>query len=131
MCRRHVGRCAFPTPAVSCALTGPFIRVRVGLCQVPVRNRTVCGLPALSPGYSTCRWRCFLDSPLLCPCTVPHHFLKQGPVSQWSPVVCAVLFLLSELGTAYVSATTGAVATALGLNALTKVRGSLFHGQAP
>lgn len=31
------------------------------------------------------------------------------------------LILFSELGTAYVSATTGAVATALGLNALTKV----------
>lgn len=30
-------------------------------------------------------------------------------------------FLSRELGTAYVSATTGAVATALGLNALTKV----------
>lgn len=30
-------------------------------------------------------------------------------------------FYFSQLGTAYVSATTGAVATALGLNALTKV----------
>lgn len=30
-------------------------------------------------------------------------------------------FVCSQLGTAYVSATTGAVATALGLNALTKV----------
>jgi len=30
-------------------------------------------------------------------------------------------FCFSQLGTAYVSATTGAVATALGLNALTKV----------
>lgn len=40
--------------------------------------------------------------------------------------LCTVLFLLSELGTAYVSATTGAVATALGLNALTKVLGFLF-----
>lgn len=30
-------------------------------------------------------------------------------------------FICSQLGTAYVSATTGAVATALGLNALTKV----------
>lgn len=35
-------------------------------------------------------------------------------------------FCFSQLGTAYVSATTGAVATALGLNALTKVTLILF-----
>lgn len=35
-------------------------------------------------------------------------------------------FCFSQLGTAYVSATTGAVATALGLNALTKVLSMLF-----
>lgn len=33
-----------------------------------------------------------------------------------------------QLGTAYVSATTGAVATALGLKSLTKVSAALFHG---
>lgn len=35
--------------------------------------------------------------------------------------VTGASFVRSQLGTAYVSATTGAVATALGLNALTKV----------
>lgn len=35
--------------------------------------------------------------------------------------VSLLSFVCSQLGTAYVSATTGAVATALGLNALTKV----------
>lgn len=38
----------------------------------------------------------------------------------------SIFLLFSELGTAYVSATTGAVATALGLNALTKVLRFVF-----
>lgn len=42
------------------------------------------------------------------------HFIPERNLTDYS-LVC------SQLGTAYVSATTGAVATALGLNALTKV----------
>lgn len=50
-----------------------------------------------------------------------------APVSGHALVVYTIpFFLFSELGTAYVSATTGAVATALGLNALTKVLRFLF-----
>lgn len=44
-----------------------------------------------------------------------------NPLIVWAADVTVDFSVCSQLGTAYVSATTGAVATALGLNALTKV----------
>lgn len=141
-CSQHVNQAAPPRAVASCPCTDPASHP--GTCSpqplvTPGSRLVRRGGPfsgACLPPFciSVCRVTVSVVLWALRSQSQPFTFSPQFSRKRRTQASCRVLmthtlfFLLlsSELGTAYVSATTGAVATALGLNALTKVPGFSF-----